>query len=215
MSNVLRILFLLIMSTKLLAQDERYLRQILSGELNKEVELKEKRYAYQIHSPFYALDLNGDGLSEYVVFVKKDSEDWIEVLSEDKVKIFSYNFEPKGFDSELFRIEFKTLGPATKILLLYYYEGASRYLNFQGTSRIYALTIDNQDLKTLSPLKGASFFEEEKTLKGHYHKRNYQVVLEDLNHDSIKELIVKYRRINDVFVYKGSGKWQEFNQHQQ
>ena len=198
----------------LMAQDERYLRQVLSGELNKEVEIHAKKYSYTIHSPFYALDLNDKGKPEFLVFVKKDSEDWIEILDENKLKIYSYKFETKGFDSELYRVDFKTLGPRTKILLLYYYEGASRYLDFQGTSRIYALTIDDQDLSTLSALKGTSFFEEKKDLKGHYHKRNYQVLLVDLNNDSVKELIVKFRRIDDVFIYKGQGKWLGFNQHQ-
>ncbi|NOT79761.1 MAG: hypothetical protein HOP07_12275 [Bacteriovoracaceae bacterium] len=202
------------MSWSINAQDERYLRQIFSGELNKEKEIAARKYSYVIHTPYYALDLNGNNLFEYIVFVKKDSEDWIEILDENKLKIFSYQFEAKGFDSELYRVELKRLGPQVSILLLYYYEGISRYLNFQGTSRVYAITIDNQDLKTLKAFKGTVYFDETKNMKGHYHKRNYQVFLEDLNNDSVKELIIKYRRMTDVFLYKGEGKWQTFNQNQ-
>lgn len=206
---------LFVMSWGAMAQDERYFRQLFSGEINKKVEKEDiKKYSYFVHTPYYALDLNRDGKDEQVVFVKKDNEDWIEILDNEKTKIFSYRFENKGFDSELFRIELKTLSPETSILLLYYYEGISRYINFQGTSRIYAITIDNNDLKTLAAFKGPNFFDEQKTFKGHYHKRHYNVYLDDLNKNKVKELVIKHRDYSYVFVYKGAGKWQTFNQDQ-
>jgi hypothetical protein len=193
------------------AQDERYFRQIFSGELNKkQEELETKNYSFITHSPYYALDLDRDGNPEQVAFVKKDGEDWVEILNKDKKKIFSYRLENKGYGSELFKIEMKTLGPHTTVLLLYYYEGVSRYIDFQGTSGIYAMTIDNNDLSTLSVFKGPSFFDEMRTFKGHYHKRNYQIYLEDLNNDLVKELVVKFKNTNRVFIYKGEGKWQTF-----
>lgn len=196
-------------------QDERYFRQIFSGELAKDVsKSEENKYSYFIHTPYYSMDLNQDGVTEQIVFVKKDSEDWIEVFEEKsgiKVRIFGYRFETKGFDSELFRIELKKLSATTSILVLYYYEGLSRYTEIQGTSRIYAITIDNRDLKTMTAFKGPSFFEEHKSLKGHYHLRNYQVYLQDLNKDDIKELVVKYRETSQVFLYNGNGTWKTFN----
>lgn len=197
-------------------QDERYFRQIFSGELAKK-EMKandQKKYSYLIHTPYYALDLNHDNNPEDLVFVKKDSEDWIEILEEvkgEKKKIFSYRFETKGYNSELYRIEFKKLSSKTSVLIMYYYEGLSKYTEMQGTSRIYLITIDNDDLKTLTAFKGPSFFEEHKSLKGHYHLRNYQVYLKDLNNDDVKELIVKYRETSQVFLYDGNGKWKTFN----
>lgn len=213
MNKALSVLFLIIMSWGAKAQDERYFRQLFSGELSKEThKIDERRYSYYIHTPYYALDLNRDGQSEHVLFVKKDSEDWIEIFDNDKNKIFAYQFENKGYDSELFRIELKTLSPNTSILLLYYYEGISRYINFQGTSSLYAVTIDNNDLKTLKSFKGPSFFDEVKTLKKHYHKRFYEVYLEDLNHDSSKELVIRHRNASTVFLYKGEGKWQTLRQ---
>jgi hypothetical protein len=214
MNKLLLSLALVIMSWRATAQDERYFRQLFSGEINKgKAEVDEKKYSYFVHTPYYALDLNRDGLPEQIVFVKKDNEDWIEILNSDKKKIFGYLFENKGYDSELFRVELKTLGPTTSILLLYYYEGISKYINFQGTSRVYAITIDNNDLNTMKAFKGPSFFDEQKTFKGHYHKRNYEVILEDLNRDGVKELIVKHRNTSTVFMYKGHGLWQTFNQY--
>jgi hypothetical protein len=215
MNKVLLLILMFVVSLCAWAQDERYFRQLFSGELSKSNEkIEAKKYSYFVHTPYYALDLNQDGVPEQIVFVKKDNEDWIEILNQDKVKIFSYRFENKGYDSDLFRIELKTLGPHTSILLLYYYEGVSKYIDFQGTSRIYAITIDDRDLKTLAAFKGPSFFDEQKTFKGHYHKRNYDVYLEDLNNDSVKELVVKHRNVSTVFVYKGKGMWQTFKQDQ-
>lgn len=214
MNKLLLSLALVVMSWRATAQDERYFRQLFSGEINKGHEIiDEKKYSYFVHTPYYALDLNRDGKAEHIVFVKKDNEDWIEILDSDKKKIFSYLFENKGYDSELFRIELKTLSAKTSILLLYYYEGVSKYINFQGTARVYAITIDNNDLKTMAAFKGPSFFDEQKTFKGHYHKRHYEVYLEDLDHDSVKELIVKHRNTSTVFMYKGQGRWQTFNQN--
>lgn len=214
MNKLLLSLILVVLSWRATAQDERYFRQLFSGEINKGKEVVEdKKYSYFVHTPYYALDLNRDGVPEQVVFVKKDNEDWIEILNSDKKKIFGYRFENKGYDSELFRIELKTLSAKTSVLMLYYYEGVSKYINFQGTSRVYVITIDNNDLSTMKTFKGPSFFDEEKTFKGHYHKRNYEVILEDLNHDSIKELIVKHRNTSTVFMYRGHGLWQTFNQN--
>lgn len=156
--NKLRVLLMMcVVSWQVNAQDERYFRQLFSGELNKKSSEEAKKYSWYVHTPYYSLDLNRDGKEEQLTFVKKDNEDWLDILDSDKNKIFSYRFENKGYDSELFRIELKTLGPSTSVLLLYYYEGVSKYIDFQGTSRIYAVTIDNNDLKTLSAFKGSSF----------------------------------------------------------
>ena len=198
-----------------MAQDERYFRQIFSGELIKEQDkIENKKYSYFIHSPYYSLDLNHDKKPEEIVFVKKDSEDWIEIFEKingERKKIFSYRFETFGYDSELYRVEFKKLSSKTSILIMYYYEGLVKYTEMQSTSRIYAATIDNDDLATLSAFKGPSFFEEFKSLKKNYHLRNYHVYLEDLNKDGVMELIVKYRETSQVFIYDGNGKWKTFN----
>jgi hypothetical protein len=209
------ILLLLLVPWSANSQDERYFRQIFSGELLKGPILGDnKKYSYLIPSPFYAIDLNRDGVNEQFVFVKKDSEDWVEIFQDiagNKTKIYSYRLETKGHDSELYRIELKKLSSSASILIMHYYEGVSRYTEMQGTARIYALTIDNFDLKTITSFIGPSIFEEHRSLKGHFHLRNYQVYLDDLNLDGVKELIVKYREVSQVFMYQGKGKWKTFN----
>ncbi len=196
-------------------QDERYFRQLFSGELSRDKGAGggEKKYSYYIHTPYYQIDLNRDNNPEELIFVKKDSEDWIEIFekkSGERKKIFSYQFETKGYDSELYRIEMKKLSDTASVLILYYYEGVSKYTEMQSTSRVYAITIDKNDLKSLASFKGPSFFEEGKSLKGHYHIRNYQVYLKDLNGDGAKELVVKFHLTSQVFIYEGSGKWRTF-----
>ena len=198
-----------------MAQDERYFRQLFSGELTKKSEaINDKKYSYFLHTPFYSIDLNHDGVSEQIVFVKKDSEDWIEIYDQshgtDKTKIFSYQFEALGFDSDLYKIEYKKLSAQTSIILLYYFEGVSRYTEMQATSRIYFITIDNNDLKTFKAYKGPSLFEEKESLKGHYHLRNYQIYLKDLNNDGVNEVVIKFRGMSRVFVYQGHGQWNTF-----
>lgn len=213
MGNFLILVLLLAFSWGASAQDERFFRQLFSGDLVKSNEIADiKKYNYIFHSPYYAVDINRDRKEENLVFVKKDSEDWVEILDVDKKKIFSYKLEPKGFDSELFKIELKTLSNNTDVLLLHYYEGVSKYIEFQGTSRVLAVTIDDRDLGSLKTFTGPSFFDEHRTQRGHYHKRHYQVYLEDLNKDNVKELVVKHQRMSNVFLYLGNGRWSTFKQ---
>ncbi len=215
MEKLLFLLLLLFLPLGAMSQDERYFRQIFKADVPQVPNaVVEKKYSYFIHTPFYALDINHDQIPEEIVFVKKDSEDWIEIYSFDlgeKKKILEYRFETKGFESELYKIEFKRLSAKNSVLLLYYFEGVSRYIELQSTSRIYAITIDNDDLKTLKVFKGPSLFEESRSFKGHYHLRNYQVYLQDLNNDGTKELVVKFRDYSRVYVYTGEGKWKTFN----
>lgn len=198
-----------------MAQDERYFRQIFSGELTHRDNLvEEKKYSYYIHTPFYSFDLNHDKRPEEIVFVKKDSEDWFEVYQESegiRTKVFSYRFETKGYNSQLYKLEYRRLSAHTMVLLLYYFEGLTKYTEMQSSSRLYLVTIDNDDLKSMRAFKGPSFFEEYKSLKGHYHLRNYQIYLQDLNNDGTQELIVKHRDVGQIFFYEGNGKWKTFN----
>lgn len=215
MDKITFLSFLFFLSWGANAQDERTIRQIFSGEILKESVIeKSKEYSYVLHTPYYALDINNDQSNEFLAFVKKDSEDWVEIFDQNKKKFYSYQLEPKGFGSELFRIEKRTLSNQTQVLILYYYEGVTKYIDFQGTSRVYVITIDKNDLTTLAAFKGPSFFDEKRTLKGHYHKRHYDVLLEDLNKDFVRELIVKARNISEVFLYSGNGKWKAYNQNQ-
>jgi hypothetical protein len=206
---------ILLMPRVAVTQDERYFRQIYSGDLLKKMDFTdEKKYLAKLHGPYYELDLNGDKVNEEILFIKKDGEDWVEIYSknskDEREKILSMQLTNLGINSELFRMEFKSVSPTTKVLILHYFEGYTNYTEVHSTARIYWVTIENNDLKTLTSYKGPGVFEELQNIKGHYHLRNYRVYLQDFNSDGSKEIVVKSNLNSKVFYYIGKGKWGSF-----
>ena len=213
--NLLIWIFILILPRVSWGQDERFFRQIFSGDLKDGVpkdqsEQIKRSFWYKAQTPFYELDLNRDGITERIVFAKKDNEDWIDIFDHVRNKIFSYRFENMGINSGLYRIEQRTLSPETDILFLYYYVGSTKFMNTDASARLYLLTIDRRNLKSLHVLKASSFFEERRTFRQHYHQSKYSVELREVNNDLVKEVIVSHRGMNEVFLYRGDGKWKTF-----
>ena len=100
------VFFLLSFSGQVSAQDERYFRQIFTGELGNKAQLLKKDYKWEVSTPAYKLDLDGDGEEEGITISKKDAENWIE-LSGKLGKPFYRNLIPAlGVDSSLFKINF-------------------------------------------------------------------------------------------------------------
>jgi hypothetical protein len=213
MIKLIFLIILLFLQEAVYAQDERFFRKIFSGDLqekNIQTDNGTKTFWYSAQTPYYQLDLNQDTIPEKLVFVKRDNEDRLEIFDSISTKIFSFRFENMGINSGLYRIEQKQLGPETDILFLYYYEGSTKFVNTDSSARLYLLTIDNKDLKTIHVLKGPSFFEERSTTIGHYHQRKYSVQLQFLNKSKYKQVIVKNRGMSEVFLYAGNGKWKTF-----
>lgn len=211
MKIVLLVIFCLLKAPSSWAQDERFFRKLFSGDLARPTDIvDQKKYSYLIHTPEYAIDLDDDKKSESLVFVKRDSEDWIDVFNSYHELIFQYRFEEKGVNSGVYRVVKKQIDQNTNALVLFYFEGETKYVDHETSARVYVLTIDKKNLKKLSVFKGPSIFEEYKSLKNHYHLRNYQVEVSDLNLDKRRELIVKYHGVSQVFFYQGEGKWLTF-----
>jgi hypothetical protein len=214
--SFLLIVSLIILSFKLKAQDERFFRQIFSGDL-KETSFKvqpltgPKTYWYTASTPFYEMDLNQDDVPETIMFIKRDNEDWLEIFDFYKKKLFSYRFENMGITSGLYRIEKKRLSDETEILFLYYYVGVTQFEKTDSSARMYFLTIDKKDLSTIHVIKGPSYFEERKSTNGHYHQRKYNVELLSLNNDKYREVVIRTRGTNEVYIYAGNGKWKTFS----
>jgi hypothetical protein len=193
------------------AQDERFFRKLFSGELEKSFDTRDqKKYSYNLYTPEYALDLNNDKLSEYLVAVRRDSEDWLDIFNSYKERIFQYRFVNSGPNSSIYRVQRKMLDQKTTLLLIYYFEGENNYTIYESSARLYLMTIPHNDLTKISIYKGPSIFEEYRSLKQHYHIRDYQLGVLDLNNDGIKEVMVKYRNMSEVYFYTGDGKWQSF-----
>lgn len=198
------------LSTSLYGQDERFFKELFFDELNmtKDTSSSSKGiYDKIVHSDAIRFDLDRDGKLESIVFLKKDAEDWVDIFNHQRKKIFSFRFAAKGIASKIHKVEIKTLGKDTVAVLFYYYEGMVKYLDFNASGRLYILTIDHQNLKSISMFKSQSFYEESRGQKVPYHERSYDVTVLDLNGDSIKEVMIKQRHVSSVFWYKGNGKW--------
>ncbi len=191
-----------------MAQDEKIFRELfLYADQEKAKQKEEKVYRLKARSNRHYLDMTGDDRPESLYTAKQDGEDWIYLFDNKGRQAFRYLIQAHGAWSRLFRIQKRTLSKTTDAYLLYFYEGVTRYLNFKGTSRLYLLTIDNKDLKTASVYKGPVLWDETRDFRDHYHQRKYEVSLFDLDHDYIREVIVKYGRMSRVYKYLGSGKW--------
>lgn len=194
------------------AQDERFTRKLLSGDLTRITPPQsESKYTYKARTPYYEIDLNKDHRSESFVVEKKDGEDWIHVYSYLKKKIYSHKLDAGGPDSRLYRITSKKLSDKVTVYVLHFFEGMNRHLDFRTQARFYFLTIDNNDLSTLATYKGPAYWEEFKSFKhNHYHQRKYELTAVDFNKDGIKELSLSYNDTKRVFFYAGRGSWKTF-----
>jgi len=195
-------------SYQVIAQDERFLRQLFSGGMQREKQ-KEVPPAvhYRVQSPFYEFDFDGDFRNEKMLVEKKDAQTWLHIHNYEKKRIFSYKFDVNGVRSDLYRIQVRNLSHMTRVLILYFYEGKTDFVNLEGSARVYFLTIDNSDLKTLAVKKGPAIWEEAQVGREHYHQRSYKISMFDYNRDGIDEVTVKYHLSSKVYFYKGKGKW--------
>lgn len=190
------------------AQDEKFIRQILTQNLKKNVEEgADAAYHWQVHSGAYNFDLDNDGLQEKFYLSKKDGQDWITLLDYTGKKIFEKKLQAKGHGSVLYKIRLVSLSPAHKALLLHFYEGHSSFVNTYGSARFYFITWDNNNLDTLAMFEGPSFFDEEKLGDKHYHRREYKLNVYDYNRDGIKEVSVRFNLIERIYFYQGKGQW--------
>lgn len=200
-------IIMLLHSMTLFGQDERYFRDLFSGELTKDKFQEKKTYKWEVETPFYDIDLDGDKWPESFVYSKKDGEDWVNIYDKHKSLIFSERVASKGSDSGVYKISFHKLGPKYKVLLIYFNEGHTHYLNYLSTARLYFLTIDNNNLKTMALKRGPQIWREQEKRYRTYGLRKYEVGLKDLDKDGERDIIVKLNKISRVYLYRGKGHW--------
>ena len=207
----MRIFFLLvfIFTQSAFSQDERFFRELFSGELTQDKKKDLKTYKWNSNSPFYEIDLGSNNFPESLVIEKKDGEDWLHIHDDKKFRIFSFKFDVNGKDSLVYRITKKRLSSVTDLLIIYYYEGNTDYRNFKGSVRLYFLTVDNRDLSTISVFKGPIYWDEREMAGGKYAQKKYEVELIDFNHDKKMEIAVGGKFLSKVYFYKLGGKWAE------
>lgn len=195
-------------SSLIYAQDENTFRELyLYADREKSKQKVEKDYRIKARSNRHLIDMTGDHRPESFYYAKKDGEDWFHLFDNNGKEVLRYRLDNVGPWSRLFRLQKRALNEKSDVYLLYFYEGVTKYLNFKGTSRLYFLTIDNNDMKTASVYKGPILWDETRDFRDHYHQRKYEVSLFDHDRDKVREVTVKYGRMSRIYKYMGDGKW--------
>ncbi|HAZ11613.1 MAG: hypothetical protein A2X86_17975 [Bdellovibrionales bacterium GWA2_49_15] len=193
------------------AQDERYFRKMITGEVGKEVLMKDKPVSrVKVESRVYRLDLGGDTQLEGLIYEKKDGQDWFYIVDGQGQELRSFKLDTMSGDSKLYKINIRDLSNRTKLLILNFYEGKNTYLDFDARARLYFVTIDDRNLNKITFFKGPAFWHEFAGHRDHYHQRFYTTDVIDLNHDGIKEVEVRHNGNIWVYLYKDFGKWHTF-----
>lgn len=193
-------------SHRLQAQDERYYRDMLAGDLvKKEGSAEPPRFF--VAGDAYLIDLNSDGIEERIIPQKRDGVDWIEIQDSSHNVLFSGKLLNSGADSHLFRIKFVYLTPKVKVLILFFDEGVTRGRKIEAQAITYLISFENNDLSTMKMQKGARFFHEVKAQRDQYFRRSYDVNVFDVDLDGEREITIEYQHIQRIFKYAGNGDW--------
>lgn len=209
MLKLLALFSLFMASNSGYAQDERFIRKLLSGDLGVEgVEENKPKPHFHVASAMYEIDLNNDNRVESIVIEKKDSEDWLHIQNYERQIIYSLKFVRKGWESDVYKINLRKLSDNTHVLLVRYYEGHNQGDNFTGTARLYTISWENNDLTKISSLRGPEIWDEFRDSKIHYHQRPQLISLNDLDGDGYKEISVRHHLSTKVMKYLGKGEWQ-------
>lgn len=189
------------------AQDERLVRDFLSGALHEEKPVSVPEVSFKARTGRYRFDLNRDGKPESFYFSKWDGQDWLTVYDHKERAVFRHYFEAAGPLSRAYKWEVRDLSSKTRLFLIHFFEGRTDYLKLRGSARLYFLTMDDNDLKTLRMFKGPLVWDEYDDRRGHYHQRARVVSLVDLNRDRVFEVVVQHHLVARVFQYFGGGQW--------
>lgn len=192
------------------AQDERYYRQILSGELPKlfsgisETEISQ----FNVTGSSYRIDLNDDQIEEIIEPQKRDGVDWIEIRNSSHNKIFESRLLAMGSVSEIYKIKLVHIKKDVKALLIFLDEGSTKGKKFESTARFFVLTYLKNDLSTITFTEGPHFFHERESQRDQYWRRDYNVNVYDINGDGTREIAVQYNHIQRIMKYTERGLWE-------
>ncbi len=206
-------LFLLfLLSFNVSAQDERYYRQILNGELPSQgLSHKEtQEHQFNVKGASYNDDLNADGFEEIIQPQKRDGVDWLEIQDSTKRKIFEAKLLAQGSESVLYKIKLAQISEKTKVLILYLDEGKTVGRRFESTARIFLLTLDNNDFSTFKLTQGPHHFHEKEGQRDQYWRKSYSVDVRDVDKNGIRDVVVEYNHIQRIMLYLGRGEWSRF-----
>ncbi|MBF0362609.1 MAG: hypothetical protein HQK49_16435 [Oligoflexia bacterium] len=203
------IVFLFVTSPlPLSAQNERFIRDMFANQINKQENYKSYvTYKWLANTPFYQIDLTADGVAENILVSKRDAEDWFVVTNSKRIPVLEFKMDRVGVESFVYKVRVVRISASTVALIIFHYQGYYKEINFLGKSKIYFVTIDDNDLKKINYSVGPTIWEEKETYPHRYSQRFYDVRVNDLNSDNVKEIIVSYGRNSHIFSYLGNGQW--------
>ncbi len=208
-----RVFFLfLVFSGSIWAQDERYYRHLLTGDLplmGQEIAEKPMQQ-FNVEGAVYRFDLNGDGIEESIIPQKRDGVDWLEIRDSSARKIFEAKLLAMGSNSSIYKLKLVNLSAKAKALIIFLDEGSTAGKKFESTARIFLLSFENNDFSTFSLTQGPHFFHEKESQREQYWRRDYNVNIFDFNKDGVRDIAVQYNHIQRILIYKGKGEWQRF-----
>lgn len=177
-------------------QDERFFRELYSQQRTT----MPQQYTWQIWGKVFRYDLNDDGLLEGLQVAKKDQEDWFYIREHKGGVLAKYRLETKGRESRIYRVKINQIADDLKLLSLYFYNGFVEADKFYGTATLYFVTFHPSKLNSMKITKGPSIWLEYKT-PTYYVQRDYQIKLQDIDRDGIKEVIIGQGHIHRIFQY--------------
>ncbi len=192
------------------AQDERYYRQIFTGELpkvNDEITV-DRGPQFTVSGPRYHLDLDGDRIEEIIISQKRDGVDWIEIQNSSGRSLFSAKLLAMGAFSTLYKLKLVHITPMTKALILFLDEGRTEGRRFESTARLFVLSFEGHDISRASLVLGPHFFHEKQKQREQYWRRDFTVSVLDINGDGTREILVHYNHIQRVMKYLAKGEWE-------
>ncbi len=203
-------LLILFLSLGAFAQDERYYRQILTGELPKlNLEAGEIPVAqFNVMGAQYRIDLNDDGIEEIIQPQKRDGVDWIEIRNSSESKLFEAKLLAMGAGSSIYKLKLVHISTSVKALLVFLDEGVTSAKRFESTGRFYVISFENNNLLKMSMTEGPHFFHEKEAQRDQYWRRDYAVNIYDIDGDGSREISVQYNSIQRIMKYLGRGEWQ-------
>jgi hypothetical protein len=194
------------------AQDERYFRQLVTGQLpqlEKEI-LGPPRHQFNVQGARYHLDLNDDGIEEKIIPQKRDGTDWVLIQNQSGGKLFEAELFSMGGESHIFKIKFARLSKSLKALIIFLDEGKTEGKKFESTARIYVISFENNDFNSMKLALGPHIFHEKESQREQYFRRDMLVELRDLNNDGTREIVVNYNHIQRILFYRARGEWERF-----
>ena len=202
----------LFLSNLSFSQDEKQLKnEILHSTLSQNLKPPNNDILDRpvVQTPYYELDLADTAFNESIVYEKKGVNDWIHLFNSEKKKVFSLNLAPQGWDSKVYKISIRDLSPTLRLIAIHYFEGNTIFINEYRISRLYFLTIENNNLDKLNVIKGPVIWEDSIIPKKLKRSRLYELSFEDINNDGTKEVLLKSNNITHIFHYLENGKWLE------